>query len=559
MKTLLTIIFCSTGILCFSQLQPFTDPDFGRFEPKFQHQGYLIGNNYTEGGEFNGIYKLNLSNGETTLFTSDYETGPMAQGYDPRQAYGNDIYLGQPFVRMSVDEAHIYPTDIFYNEYGELGATLSGTIFGNRVYWYSTFWSRTFYYDLDTNQIINYSGSDDYGYPAGPILFDIMVLGNMAIAKGKTPPYGEFWQSEPNSILKMDSSHTIEDSSLITLDDGYFSSFVYSFGHVSHGKIHVNGRELFPALVNNSVGDHVLSVDPNNISASAIISDGFDSWNNMDYIILPDGIIFSYRDTAPPHNITYYKTNGSSFLEEINEFDDFVNFENFRSASPYNWFSPDLIGNAFIQIGDVTYFNTRNNDQLEGIYKMSSINGTPELVFSSTPGEFGYHYIRHATEWNGNLLFVLQDNDSTTPDVIYLYDGSELIANPDLNAYSDGEPRPMGGTTEAQPTVNGLFSYGDLLLVHTNVGVYSIEYDEVMSVQDKVVNNLQIYPNPAKDELYFSEKVNEISVYDLSGKVVKRQKDITEKLNIIDLSNGIYVIKGTTEDGLKFNSKFIKN
>ena len=69
---------------------------------------------------------------------------------------------------------------------------------------------------------------------------------------------------------------------------------------------------------------------------------------------------------------------------------------------------------------------------------------------------------------------------------------------------------------------------------------------------------LMVYPNPTKDMLYFSQPLKEISVYDLSGKLIKTQKTLSEKLNVNDLSKGSYILSGVDKSGKKVNQKFVK-
>ncbi len=72
-------------------------------------------------------------------------------------------------------------------------------------------------------------------------------------------------------------------------------------------------------------------------------------------------------------------------------------------------------------------------------------------------------------------------------------------------------------------------------------------------------SGIEIYPNPANDKLYISEKnyaVNSIEVFDVNGRNIKS----VEKLSSIDvsnLSNGIYFIRIKTDKG-EFNKKFVK-
>ncbi|RRA94647.1 T9SS type A sorting domain-containing protein [Paenimyroides viscosum] len=72
--------------------------------------------------------------------------------------------------------------------------------------------------------------------------------------------------------------------------------------------------------------------------------------------------------------------------------------------------------------------------------------------------------------------------------------------------------------------------------------------------------NFNMYPNPATDVLNISSKkglnASEVRITDMTGKVVRTQKDATT-VNVSDLSAGTYLIDITTKEG-KATSKFIK-
>lgn len=80
----------------------------------------------------------------------------------------------------------------------------------------------------------------------------------------------------------------------------------------------------------------------------------------------------------------------------------------------------------------------------------------------------------------------------------------------------------------------------------------------MLAVSDSRLKSLRIFPNPAKDNLTFSEEISNIKITDFSGKVVKQ---ITSSEKSIDVSNfikGIYIITATTKTGEVINKKFIK-
>lgn len=78
-----------------------------------------------------------------------------------------------------------------------------------------------------------------------------------------------------------------------------------------------------------------------------------------------------------------------------------------------------------------------------------------------------------------------------------------------------------------------------------------------MSTNEQDFTTFQIFPNPTKNNLNFSETLKEINIYDLSGKLI--QKGNGTQINISNLQTGTYLIKGITNSGKTINQKFIKN
>ncbi len=86
-----------------------------------------------------------------------------------------------------------------------------------------------------------------------------------------------------------------------------------------------------------------------------------------------------------------------------------------------------------------------------------------------------------------------------------------------------------------------------------------VEHDPASS-SEFFTENFSMYPNPTSDVLNISSKnglnANEIKITDLTGKVVKVQKDASA-INVSNLATGTYLIDITTKEG-KATSKFIK-
>jgi hypothetical protein len=71
---------------------------------------------------------------------------------------------------------------------------------------------------------------------------------------------------------------------------------------------------------------------------------------------------------------------------------------------------------------------------------------------------------------------------------------------------------------------------------------------------------LTIFPNPANDEITISGVTPEsIMIYDVMGKLVVSEFDTeTNKIDIKNLPNGLYIIKIISVDGKLFTDKIVK-
>lgn len=77
---------------------------------------------------------------------------------------------------------------------------------------------------------------------------------------------------------------------------------------------------------------------------------------------------------------------------------------------------------------------------------------------------------------------------------------------------------------------------------------------------DALNKSFKIYPNPVKDilNIEFKNGINNISIYDVTGRKVVVEKPESRTLNISRLKSGVYFIEIETNDNLKLQEKFIK-
>lgn len=86
---------------------------------------------------------------------------------------------------------------------------------------------------------------------------------------------------------------------------------------------------------------------------------------------------------------------------------------------------------------------------------------------------------------------------------------------------------------------------------------YIIKYNNELSTNEVDGKDFKIYPNPVKDVLNFSEKLQNIKIYTEDGKKVIETTN-KQNINVSNLASGIYLLKAEGSNGEKVQSKFIK-
>lgn len=78
------------------------------------------------------------------------------------------------------------------------------------------------------------------------------------------------------------------------------------------------------------------------------------------------------------------------------------------------------------------------------------------------------------------------------------------------------------------------------------------------STTDSQLMSISVFPNPVKKTLNFSEKLSDISIYNMKGKKVLLKKEAFS-INVVLLPSGSYFLQAETIDGKTINKKFVKN
>ncbi|MDQ7960901.1 T9SS type A sorting domain-containing protein [Flavobacterium lindanitolerans] len=81
--------------------------------------------------------------------------------------------------------------------------------------------------------------------------------------------------------------------------------------------------------------------------------------------------------------------------------------------------------------------------------------------------------------------------------------------------------------------------------------------NSVLSTEEFAVSNIKIYPNPVKDVLHFSKKIQKITVTDLSGKILYTKNNVNQT-DMSEFPSGVYLVVMEQENGSKESQKVIK-
>lgn len=194
--------------------------------------------------------------------------------------------------------------------------------------------------------------------------------------------------------------------------------------------------------------------------------------------------------------------------------------------------------------------NTSSRDILFGLFENKSLNETYILVVNKSLATINDVSI----VLKGNLINKIKlsprigetENNKAVPpyhensNPVYTNVNATLSSNTttfSINHFRGGEGRII--------KVDGIFT--------TN---YNREVDS-SSNNEKSNDDLLVYPNPNKGVIHLNKKLpsnSEVKIFDLNGKEVFRQKDVTDKLNA-KIKNGLYIISIYSNNKTIYTSK----
>jgi len=229
---------------------------------------------------------------------------------------------------------------------------------------------------------------------------------------------------------------------------------------------------------------------------------------------------------------------------------------------------------------DLSAHFTIENELKQDLFRMQYYATKRYLILSGVPmGQLKYS--------NGSMV-VLPVDTWVTIEVYIDYTNSNLyISLPTLNNYTAmfkldtlqlGGIDKDGNKLRDDSPVKFLFTgYGGTRLVSINPDKIDPKYDKPfrlrvddinisaqntvptvnLNINEFLSNQFNLYPNPAKDLVTITNNdnmfVNQVKIYDLSGKLINTQNFNNEaeiQLNVENLTNGIYMLHFQTDQGI---------
>jgi hypothetical protein len=138
-----------------------------------------------------------------------------------------------------------------------------------------------------------------------------------------------------------------------------------------------------------------------------------------------------------------------------------------------------------------------------------------------------------------------------------------VLANFDVVSQTVNTNFPTSGTWYdlMDETGNTTHSAATITIPAGQFRIFGNQASTLSSASFAAENNFSIYPNPANSSFQTNKAINNLEIYDLTGKLIKSFKgdfSASERFDISDLTQSIYLVKIETNTGATLTSKLIK-
>ena len=286
------------------------------------------------------------------------------------------------------------------------------------------------------------------------------------------------------------------------------------------------------------------------------------------------------------NDATYNDQTGDNHGQNTNTLLAIDRFGNANKAAYFN-------ANAYIEVGDSSELDLNNMTAISISFwsKQTTFNSSLTAVISkwtnsASSEQYGVFaqnddFALAVGTVAANAITIPTNIDTNWNHFVVVYDITNTTFTGYMNGVSGGS-LPLGafpGTTNTSSFVIGAektFSnqyvrhfngYVDDIYVYNRAigqtdvnALYNAPNPATVGIDEtKISNNLNVYPNPAKNELTINanEQIQTITIIDVTGKTVQSFVNPNNTINVSALNNGIYFLTVKTKNGISY-TRFIK-
>lgn len=250
----------------------------------------------------------------------------------------------------------------------------------------------------------------------------------------------------------------------------------------------------------------------------------------------------------------------------------------FVPAGPYSLYTGSRSadshsGNYALKVESKT--NSVVGQVLPGVATLGTINMNQQIIeggipFNAKPSKIkGYYkYFPANTDTMGIFVNFLKRIDSLGMTVIIGV--GEFMQSATVNSYTQFESNIIWSPTFGNYTPDSMniiivSSAGDVPKLGSRILIDDLTFDYSPIGISKINNDfkIDIYPNPAKENLYINfnslkNTITEVSVMNLLGENVSKLKTNSNSIKISDLKEGIYFVKVANGNNIKTQKIIVK-
>jgi hypothetical protein len=232
--------------------------------------------------------------------------------------------------------------------------------------------------------------------------------------------------------------------------------------------------------------------------------------------------------------------------------------------------NPNGGGHAFVCDGykcdDGTFhFNWGWGGDDDGYFVTSALNvkgyafnGSQGIIYNIKPNSDDFIYPDGS---NGSSTFAITASESVGGSIVpegstYVYLGANQPYTFEAHSGYEIDQVWIDGVPNATAKANGYYIFPNITANHTIIVTFKVSASgiEVLHSQD-----ISIYPNPAKDEIFIKSElqINKVEIYSLAGTLLISESNFIEKISVSNLLEGVYMLKVYSDNGVSV-SKVVK-